>query len=199
MRRREWFGLPLVLGACSVLPERPYQQTRNWPLIVPPPVAHPAPAGSPVLLLRPVRAAAGVEPRGLLTLRADGSLQADPFELWIAPPVDAVTDQLQRWLTASGRFSAVVAPGSRLTANYVLEAELTALWAVPASGEARAGLSFVLIDQHGGATNALLQANVSGVAPLANDAAETRAASERAALADAFSRLVAALTAKLQT
>jgi ABC-type uncharacterized transport system auxiliary subunit len=193
MRRREWFGLPLVLGACSVLPERPYQQTRNWPLIVPPPVAHPAPAGSPVLLLRPVRAAAGVEPRGLLTL------QADPFEQWIAPPADAVTDQLQRWLTASGRFSAVVAPGSRLTANYVLEAELTALWAVPASGEARAGLSFVLIDQRGGATNALLQANVSGVAPLANDAAETRAATERVALADAFSRLVAALPAKLQT
>ena len=73
------------------------------------------------------------------------------------PPAEAVDDDLRRWLAASGLFGAVVAPGSRLQADLVLEGELTVLHADLGNGTAQAALALVLIDQHPTPARVLLQ------------------------------------------
>jgi len=137
----------LAAAGCSLLPSQPYLQRRDWPLVVRRP---PVPRGqrdSRVLLVRTVRAGPGLETRGLQTLQQDGSLQSGFYEQWSVPPAEAVDDDLRRWLADSGRFAAVVAPGSRMTAELVLESELVSLHADLGNSTARAALALVLIDQ----------------------------------------------------
>jgi cholesterol transport system auxiliary component len=178
MRRRWLLGgmagtaLATALGdsGCSVLPSQPYLQRRDWPLVVRRsedfsgmgPVVPGSPASVPVvsrpavrggglvLLVRTVQAGPGMEARGLQTLQQDGSLKTDFYEQWLVPPAEAVDDDLRRWLAESGLFAAVVAPGSRITADLVLEGELLALHADLASMTARVALALVLIDQRPG-------------------------------------------------
>ena len=82
------------------------------------PVAPPNPRGR-VLLVRDVRAGPGLEVRGLQWLQRDGSVHVDFYEQWAVPPAQAVEDDLRQWLADAGLFRAVVAPGSRLNADFV--------------------------------------------------------------------------------
>jgi len=153
-------------GGCSVLPTQPYLERRDWPLVVRRPdvagaakgsVGGSAPRGGRVLLVRTVSAGPGLETRGLQTLQPDGSLKTDFYEQWSVPPAEAINHDLMRWLADSGVFTAVVGPGSRLTPDFVLEAELLALHADLASMTARASLSLELIDQRAGADRVRLE------------------------------------------
>jgi cholesterol transport system auxiliary component len=137
---------------CSVLPSRPYIEARRFPLVPRRPAGGPrrGSAGRKVLLVRLMRAAPGLDQRGLRTRRADGSESLDFYNEWIAPPAELVEEALRRWLTDSGLFSAVTTPGSRAGADLVLEMELTALRADLASGTAVAELSGVLLSGGGG-------------------------------------------------
>jgi cholesterol transport system auxiliary component len=185
MRRRWLLGgmagaaltTALVGGGCSVLPSQPYLQRRDWPLVVRPPgdmtgdatedaagtlpamsaPARPSHTAGPVLLVRTVQAAPGLETRGLQTLQADGSLKTDFYEQWTVPPAESIDDDLRRWLADSGLFAAVVGPGSRVTADLVLEGELLALHADLANMTARVALALVLIDQRPGPARIGLQ------------------------------------------
>lgn len=158
MRRRTFLlGAALAASACSVLPSQPYLQRRDWPLAVTRPRAVPAPPHAPVLLVRSVQAAPGLEPRGVQVLQPDGSVRIEFYEQWAVPPAEAVDDDLRRWLAASGLFAAVLAPGSRMTADLVLEGELTALHADLANKTAEAALALVLIDLHPSPARVLLQ------------------------------------------
>jgi len=184
MRRRWLLGgmlgtaLATALGGsgCSVLPSQPYLQRRDWPLVVRrseesvaamPVVSGPAVSpvvsrsagrgGGLVLLVRTVQAGPGMEARGLQTLQPDGSVKTDFYEQWTVPPAEAVDDDLRRWLADSGLFASVVGPGSRMTADLVLEGELLALHADLASMTAQAALALVLIDQRPGAARIGLQ------------------------------------------
>jgi ABC-type uncharacterized transport system auxiliary subunit len=134
------------LCGCSLLPDRPYAERRQWPLgaeTAAGAAALAAPAG-PVLLVRTVRAGPGLTRRGLQVLQPDGSLQVLYYEEWAVPPAEAAEAALRRALAASGRFAAVTAPGSRLDPDYVLEGELERLLADPAQGSASAALALVL-------------------------------------------------------
>ena len=189
MRRRRLLGgmagtaLATALGGggCSVLPSQPYLQRRDWPLVVrrseestgtsavvPAPVVsrQAGRGGGLVLLVRTVQAGPGMEARGLQTLQQDGSLKTDFYEQWVVPPAEAVDDDLRRWLADSGLFAAVVGPGSRITADLVLEGELLALHADLASMAARATLALVLIDQRPGSARIGLQRTVAASARL---------------------------------
>jgi ABC-type uncharacterized transport system auxiliary subunit len=119
-----------------------------------------------VLLIRTLRAAPGLEARGLLSVQPDGSVRADPYEAWSVAPAEAVEDQLRRWLAASGLFAAVLAPGSRAHADLVLEGELLSLIADPAHGVSRAALGVVLLDVRPAAAKLRLQAEIRAEAPL---------------------------------
>jgi ABC-type uncharacterized transport system auxiliary subunit len=186
-------GLALAASGCSVLPTVPYTQRRDWPILVPPPAALAPRASGPVLLVRSVTAAPGLDGRGLLTMQADGSMHSDFYEQWAVPPADGVEAALQTWLAGSGLFGAVIASGSRLPADLVLEAELMQFWAEPAAGRADAALALVLLDQRRGASRVRLQRNVAGQAPLAGADAPAVAHATLAALADAFAQTTQAL------
>ena len=143
MKRRCLLSLPVLVGGCSVLPDRPFIETRHYPL-------EPRRAGAPAtarprnaLLLRTMRAAPGLEQRGLRRLRQDGTMETAPYEEWLAPPADLAELALREWLAASGRFSAVAASGSRLLTNLTLETTLLVLQ-VEGNG-ARAAVSALLL------------------------------------------------------
>ncbi len=157
MRRRWLLGGAVVLAGCSVLPEQPYVQRRDWPLDVRrTPALPPRPRGR-VLLVRAIRAAPGLESRGLQWLQRDGSLHVDFYEQWAVPPAQAVEDDLRQWLAGAGLFRSVLAPGSRLDADLVLEGELSTFKADLGAGVARASLALVLLDQRSGPVKVLLQ------------------------------------------
>jgi cholesterol transport system auxiliary component len=171
MRRRRMLGgaIAAALGGagCSVLPSQPYLQRRDWPLEAARPSMLPPRQGGRVLLVRSIQAAPGLEARGLSVLQPDGSVRTDFYEQWAVPPAQAVDDDLRRWLAASGLFAGVLASGSRLPAELVLEGELTALHADLGIGTARAALALVLIDQQPSPARILLARTVSASIKLA--------------------------------
>lgn len=159
-------GAAVALGGCSILPTRPYLEKREWPLDARRPVSLPPDPRGRVLLVRTLRAAPGLEARGLQALQADGSVRSDFYEEWSVPPADAVEDVMRRWLAACGRFSAVLAPGSRLRADLALEGELLAVLARPAERLSRVSLGFVVLDLRPSPVRVLTQTEVSGTAPI---------------------------------
>lgn len=165
MKRRMLLAT-MALGGCSILPQRPYLEKRDWPLQAARGATVTARRGAPVLLVRSLAAAPGLGGRGLRSLQPDGSVSADVYEQWAVPPAEAVEDQMRRWLVASGLFAAVLAPGSRVRADLVLEGELLTLIAEPALGRSRAAMSVVLLDLRPAAARVRLQAEVYGEAPL---------------------------------
>jgi len=175
-----------ALGVCSLLPQSPYVQRRDWPLDVRRgSVAAPRRRGR-VLLVRSIQAGPGLEVRGLQWLQRDGSVHVDFYEQWAVPPAQAAEDDLRQWLVDAGLFSAVVAPGSRLNADFVLEGELDALVADLNTGVARAALALVLLDQRPNPTKVLLQKTETAEVKLAGTDPPAIAAGLKAALADAL-------------
>ena len=193
MRRREFLsGLPLALTACG-LTERPYAEQRQWPMLIRRPVVLRARANGPVLEVRGLRAGPGLESRGLQTLQADGSMRNEFYEQWAVPPAQAVEDALRIWLGQSGHFSAVVSPGSRVTADISLEGELTALWANMVTGTARAAIAVTALDVRTPASRILLTRTMDGTAVLADPKPAAAVQAQLTALADTFAQIEAAL------
>ena len=189
MRRRGLLLLAAALPGCSVLPNRPYREVERFVLAPARPSGPPPPRTGLVLLLRTMRAAPGLDQRGLRILGPRGEVTVSFWSEWTAPPVDLAEEALRRWLLASGRFRAVTAPGSRLRADVILEAELTRLQAEPGEGIARAGLSGLLLDNGSTENRVLGQFPVEGTAPLPGGVQSP----DSLAPADAAAGMIAAL------
>lgn len=192
MNRRTLLAMPLLLAGCG-LAQRPYAEKRTWPLQVVRLASAPPRAGGRVLLVRTIRAGPGLEARGLQSVQPDGSIKTEFYEEWAVPPAEAAEDALRQWLAGSGRFEAVLAPGSRLVPGLVLEGSLDALWTVAATRQAHAAVGITVIEQKGDAPRILLQRTFSADAPLATLDAPDAAAGMRAALGQVFARIEAAL------
>jgi cholesterol transport system auxiliary component len=188
MNRRGLLGGVAALGGCSLLPQAPYVQKRDWPLDVRRDAALPPRRGGRILLVRNVQAAPGLEQRGLQWLQRDGSLHVDFYEQWAVPPAEAVADDLRRWLADAGLFGAVVAAGSRLNADFVLEGEVNTFMADLRTGTARASLAIVLYDQRPNPTRLLLQKTESAEVKLAGTDAPALAEGMKAALVEVLRR-----------
>ncbi len=184
MRRRVVLAGTIAMAGCSLLPSQPYTEKRNWPLVVRRPTSLPAPSRGKILLVRTVRAAPQLEDRGLQWLQRDGSVHVDYYEQWAVPPAQAVEDDLRQWLGASGLYAAVVAPGSRLAADLVLEGELNTFMADIPSGVARAALALVLLDQRQNSAKVKLQRTIAAEAKLVGTEVPQLVAALRAALLD---------------
>lgn len=187
-------GLPLLAAGCGAL-SRPYEERRQWPLRVARPQSVPPRIGGVVLLVRNVQAGPGLNVRGLQSLQPDGSIRTAFYEEWLVPPAEAVDASLRLWLASAGIFAAVVLPGSRATADFVLESELTALWTVPAEHVARAALGVSVIDQRGGTNRVVRQFVARGVADLTGDDTAAGVVAQGAALAAAFGQVETELRA----
>ena len=202
--RRSLLLLPLpALGACSVLPNRPYQEVQRYALAPERPRREPPARRGPVLLLRSVRAAPGMDNRGLRVVGAGGQVDTEFYNEWAAPPVELVEEAMRQWLAASGLFAAVVSPGSRLRHGLVLEAELLRLHTEPRAGLARTGLAALLLDEarEGAQTRILGQFTLEGTAPLpggARAAGGVPAGDAAAAMRDALAAALAALEGDLR-
>jgi ABC-type uncharacterized transport system auxiliary subunit len=151
-----------------------------------------------VLLVRSLRAAPGLEARGLQWLQRDGSVHVDFYEQWAVPPAQAVEDDLRRWLADAGLFVAVIAPGSQLSADFILEGELTVFVAEPSAGRARAALALVLLDQRNSPTKVLLQRTEAAEVRLADQGPQAIAEAMRAAIVEVLHRTEVAIGAAVR-
>jgi len=196
MMRRGLLGTGLaglLAAGCSVLPAAPYPQRRDWPILAPRPNPLPPRAGGPVLMVRSVTPAPGLDRRGLQVMQPDGSMRVDFYEQWAVAPAEGVEAALRDWLAGSGLYSAVIAPGSRLSAGLVLEAELQQFWADPGANVARVMLAVVLLDSRPGATKVRLQRTLAATAPLAGTTPPDVAQAVLAALAETLKETEQAL------
>ena len=199
MNRRIFLVLGgVLLTGCSILPAREYQQRRDWPLVPRRASVVPPPRNGRVLLIRTMTAAPGLDARGIEWLLKDGSVNTDYYEQWPAPPAQAMEEGLRRWLSDAGLFSAVVAPGSRVTADFVLESELTALVADPPAGTARASLSLVLLEPKGDRTRVRLQRTETAVVKLNGRGVEAIVAGLREAASAVLGQSEAALAGAIR-
>ena len=170
MTARRIFLLAPLLAGCSVLPDRPYVETRRFPLEPRRSAAPRTGRARRTVLVRTIRAGAGMEARNLRTIRPDGTESLDFYAEWSAPPAEAAEQALRRWLIDSRLFAAVLSPGSRVAPDFVLEGEITALAAMQAAGVARAELTLVLVDERDG-SRLVGQMVSTGTAPLASGSA----------------------------
>jgi len=108
----------------------------------------------------------------------------DFYEQWAVPPAQAAEDDLRQWLADAGLFRAVVAPGSRLNADYVLEGELDAFVAELNANVGRAALALVLLDQRQGSAKVLLQRTIAAEARLSGTEAPAIAEAMKTALTE---------------
>ncbi len=192
MKRRAMLAVPLVLAGCG-LETRPYAERRQWPLLVRRPEALPPRSGGAVLLVRSFAAGPGLEARGLQSVQPDGSIRTEFYEEWSVPPPQAVEQAVRGWLADCGLFSAVVAPGSRLAAGLVLEAELDALWTAPAARLARTALGVTLVAEGGATAHLVLQQRVEGEAALAGTTPQDAVGAMTAAVGALCGRVEAAV------
>lgn len=197
MKRRFVLSTPLILAACG-LSERPYTERRQWPLMARRPQTERARLqssgpNSPILLVRALRAGPGLDVRGLQTLQADGSIRTDFYEEWAAPPAQGAEEALRAWLTATGRYSAVIASGSRLEPDQILEGELTGLWTIPATNQAHCALGITIVAQRASTTRVILQDRFTAEAPLAGTSPREAVEAQAAALARVLAQVEAAL------
>ncbi|HTQ70776.1 MAG TPA: ABC-type transport auxiliary lipoprotein family protein [Acidocella sp.] len=195
--RRLLLAAPLGLAACgSLLPAQKYTPRTIWPLQPPPPEATAATGSGKVLLVRAITAAPGLEARGLQSLAADRSLNVDYYNLWAVPPAEALTQNLITWAQASGLFSAVITPGSRLTPGLMIEGELTQLLVDLPANTARAQMSLLVIKPSGsigGFAQPLAQANLTANEPLQGSGPAAQADAQTKAMAGLLSQAVAQL------
>jgi cholesterol transport system auxiliary component len=181
----------LALSGCG-LATRPYAERRQWPLLVRRPQPLPPRRDGAVLLVRSFAAGPGLQARGLQSVQPDGSISSDYYEEWSVPPAQAVEEAVRDWLADAGLFSAVLAPGSRLAAGLVLEAELDALWTLPSANTARAALGLTLLAQDGAGTRLVLQRRLEAEAPLTGGTPTDAAAAMTSAVAVLCGRVEAA-------
>ena len=195
-RRALLLAAPLLASACSVLPERPYQEISRYALEPRRQGDGWRGKGRRLLLLRTLRAPAALDVRGLRSIRPDGTEEIDFYAEWISPPAEAAEQALRRWLIDARLFAAVLAPGSRANPDLVLEGELTRLVANRARGQAEAELNFVLISEREAQPRVLGQMISTGSAALPSDALrpDQAGAAMNAALANAFGSLEQALS-----
>lgn len=193
-RRHLLLGALPALAACSVLPDRPYVEVSRFPLAPRRQPVLPLPGKGKVVLVRLMRAAPGLDQRGLRSIRADGTEKVDYYAEWAAPPVEAAEEGIRRWLGDCGLFAGIVSPGTRARYDLVLEAELSELVADLKRREARARLSVLLLQESGLGGRVLVQATPAGQVPLGEgEAAPMLAQAMVAALGQALAGMESAI------
>ena len=82
-----------------------------------------------MLRVRNLQIAAPFEGRGFVYRNSDQNYESDFYHEFLIAPQPMLTEQVRQWLSASGRFRAVLDPASKLDSTHSLEGNVTAFYA----------------------------------------------------------------------
>jgi|SRR5436190_1708117 len=126
--KHAWMALLLAASGCVGALKSDYPERRFYTLAAERPGAAAAPAKDGVLRVRRFTASKLSEGTELVTRTGEAEYETDFYNAFFAPPASQLTEQAQRWLGASGLFSAVVGTGSTVPETHVLEGNLISLY-----------------------------------------------------------------------
>lgn len=81
------------------------------------------------LRVRNLQMASPFEGRGFVYRNSELGYEADFYHEFLVAPQSMLTEQVRRWLAASGRFRAVLDPASKVDATHSLEGNVNAFYA----------------------------------------------------------------------
>ncbi len=126
--KKAWLALLLAVSGCVGALRSDYPERRFYTLSAERPGSAAAPAKDGVLRVRRFTASKLSEGNELVSRTGEAEYDTDFYNAFFAPPAAQLTEQAQRWLGASGLFSAVVGTGSTLPETHVLEGNVIALY-----------------------------------------------------------------------
>lgn len=107
------------------------------------------PVSPAAVLIRSVYVASPFDAQTFFYKRAGSQYELDYYNGFVAAPGQLLTGTLLNWMGQSGLFAAAVESGSRMTAAYVLEANVTQMYgdySDPKAPKARLAATFFLLD-----------------------------------------------------
>jgi len=174
--RLSWFSVcaaaaagALACGCVNLTRSSP--EKRYYVLEVTRPEAEEPSAGAPGLELRSLRGSPTGMGKGFLYRMKDGTFASDFYQEFLLPPEKIVTERARAWLTRSGLFGYVAAPGSQLVPDLVLEGSLTSVYgdfAVDGAPRAVLEVQFFLLRERGAETDLLLSRDYREEIPIEN-------------------------------
>jgi cholesterol transport system auxiliary component len=138
-------ALLLAASGCVGALKSDYPERRFYTLAAERPGAAAAPAKDGVLRVRRFTASKLSEGTELVTRTGEAEYETDFYNVFFAPPASQLTEQAQRWLGASGLFSAVVGTGSSVPETHVLEGNLISLYTDGRENRAEAVLALQVL------------------------------------------------------
>lgn len=172
----------LSLSGCVGALKSDYPERRYYTLAAERPGPRSATATEGVLRVRRFTASKLSEGNELVTRTSETEYETDFYNAFFSPPAMQLTEQAQRWLGASGLFSAVVGTGSSLPETHILEGNVVALYGDQRQSSAVLELQFMLLRVNREPTAVLFQKSYREVAAGASDP-ESRVRGWNAALA----------------
>lgn len=141
MKRTALVTLVVLTGCISLQRDAP--QTTRYVLDVARPDGERGDGAGPRLEVRAFHGAAAYGGTKLVYRTGASTVDVDFYHEWFVPPALALTDLTRDWLAASGRFETVRGAGGPLAADWVLDADLVALY-----GDDRGGEHAAVLDLH---------------------------------------------------
>lgn len=139
--KHAWPVILLALSGCVGALKSDYPERRYYTLSAEREGKPSAPVGGAVLRVRRFTASKTSEGSELVTRLSASEYETDFYNQFFSPPAQQLTEQTQRWLGASGLFTAVVGTGSSLPETHVLEGNVIALY-----GDARDHTSMAVLE-----------------------------------------------------
>lgn len=153
----------------------------------------PVPAvGEGVLDVRRFSIDAEFAGRGLVYRTGEYTFERDAYREFLVSPAQMITGRVRDWLSLSGLFEQVLAPGSRILPTHTLEGNVLALYADLRDADAPAAvleLRCFLIAGEGGSEKVVFARNYKSVKPLESDTAEALVAAFDACLIEILTNL----------
>lgn len=141
-------ALTLLATACVKL-DKPAADKRYYSIMAQRP-GEPLPTtGDLVIKLRRMTVSDLYSSRELVYRMKDGRMQSDFYNMFFANPGNNLTQELKKWLSASGQFKHIIQPGSMIVPDLTLESVANKLFG-DYSGETPAAvvsMQFFLVDE----------------------------------------------------
>lgn len=119
--------LAVVLSGCVTL-ERSYPDRRYFVIETRVPVKAPAAQSERVLLVSNLHISPRYASTGFVYRTSETAYETDFYNQFLSAPGTMISEEVRKGLAAASGFRYVIGPASQLTANYVLEGSVNALY-----------------------------------------------------------------------